>query len=434
VSLGVYVHIPFCATRCDYCDFATWTDRDGLINEYVEACRVDVAGWRDREVLDAATSVFFGGGTPSLLPSERLLAILAEIPLAPGAEVTVECNPDAADAVKLAAYRAGGVTRLSFGVQSMQSHVLAALNRTHDPANVARAVSAARSAGFETFNLDLIYGTPGESLADWRDTLDRALELEPPHVSAYALTIEPGTALGQRVAAGAPAPDDDDQAAKYEVADDRLHQGGLDWYEVSNWARPGHVCRHNLLHWSCGDYVPIGCAAHGHRAGRRWWNVRTPERYLALVGAGDDPTGGSEDLDGSQRREERFALALRTAAGAVLPEPGAPEPGAPELGGPGEARFREECVRLAEAGLLVTDGRRVVLTRRGRLLATDVTARLLVAGAASGSSGRASSGRASSGPGSARPGSARPGSGATGGPSAAATAPVWHSVPLSARP
>jgi len=392
VSLGVYVHIPFCATRCDYCDFATWTDRESLIDDYVDACRVDVIGWRDRGVLDAATSVFFGGGTPSLLPEERLLAILAEIPLAPGAEVTVECNPDSADAAKLAAYREGGVTRVSFGVQSMQPHVLAALNRTHDRANVARAVAAARAAGFETFNLDLIYGTPGESVADWRATLDEALTLEPPHVSAYALTIEPGTALGRQVAAGAPAPDDDDQAEKYEIADDRLGAGGLEWYEVSNWARPGHECRHNLLHWSCGDYLPIGCAAHGHRGGRRWWNVRTPERYLALVRAGDDPTGGGEDLDGPQRREERFALAIRTAAGVALPALGTHDGGA----------LLEECGRLAEAGLLSVDGERIVLTRRGRLLATDVTARLLVS---------APDGTPGAGPG-----------------------PVWHSVPLSARP
>jgi oxygen-independent coproporphyrinogen-3 oxidase len=333
--------------------------------------------------------VFFGGGTPSLLSAERLLAILAEIPRAPGAEVTVECNPDAADAAKLAAYRRGGVTRLSFGVQSMQPHVLAALNRTHDPLNVARAVAAARSAGFETFNLDVIYGTPGESVDDWRDTLDRVLELDPPHVSAYALTIEPGTAFGQRVAAGAPAPDDDDQAEKYEIADERLGRAGLDWYEVSNWARPGHACRHNLLHWSCGDYLPIGCAAHGHRAGRRWWNVRTPERYVALVAAGDDPTGGAEELDAAQRAEERFSLALRTAAGARIPD----------SGGSTAERLADECAALAAAGLLEVAGQEVVLTRRGRLLATDVTARLLVAGSA--------------------------------GPSPPAG---WHSVPLSARP
>ena len=387
---GVYVHIPFCATRCDYCDFATWTDREALIDAYVDACRVDLRRWRARDVLDAATSVFFGGGTPSLLPADRLLAILDEIPLARGAEVTVECNPDSAEPEKLAAYRDGGVTRLSFGVQSMRPHVLAALGRTHDPDNVARAVTDARAAGFDTFNVDVIYGTPGESTDDWRSTLDGVLALDPPHVSAYALTVEPGTALGRRVASGALAPDDDDQAEKYEIADDLLRGSGLDWYEVSNWARPGHECRHNLLHWACGDYLPIGCAAHGHRGGRRWWNVRTPDRYVALVGAGEDPTGGAETLDERHQREERFALALRTAAGAQRPGPGADDATGTGL--------HDECARLTDAGLLVRHGRRVVLTRRGRLLATEVTARLLLAGA----------------------GGAAPSTG-------------WHSVPLSAR-
>ncbi len=429
MSLGVYVHIPFCATRCDYCDFATWTDRDALVDDYVEACRADLARWRDRGVLSAATSVFFGGGTPSLLPAERLLAILAEIPRAPGAEVTVECNPDAAEAAKLAAYRSGGVTRLSFGVQSMQPHVLAALNRTHDPANVGRAVAAARSTGFESFNLDVIYGTPGESVDDWRDTLDRVLELDPPHVSAYALTIEPGTALGQRVAAGAPAPDDDDQAEKYEIADDRLGHAGLDWYEVSNWARAGHECRHNLLHWSCGDYLPIGCAAHGHRDGRRWWNVRTPERYLALVAAGDDPTGGAEELDESQRAEERFALALRTAAGAQLPDgDDVASEGLPS------GRLADECAALAAAGLLELVGRRIVLTRRGRLLATDVTARLLVAasGRTTGTTVLTANQPSTNWPSTTGPVGVPTGPVVPGG---ASSSPVgWHSVPLSARP
>lgn len=363
MSFGVYVHIPFCASRCDYCDFATWTDRGALTDAYVDACLADLDRRVERGEVRPATSVFFGGGTPSLLPAARLVAILDRIPLAAGAEVTVECNPDSVDEAKLAAYRAGGVTRLSFGVQSMRPHVLAALGRTHDPENVRRAVDAARACGFTTFNLDLIYGTPGESVADWRATVEETLALAPPHVSAYALTVEPGTALGQAVAAGAPAPDDDDQAAKYELVDDLLGAHGLGWYEVSNWARPGHECRHNLLHWSSGDYLAIGCAAHGHRAGHRWWNVRTPERYIAAVAAGEDPTAGAEDLGEAARAEERLTLALRTRGGMVLPAP-----------------MESEAQRLVEAGLLVREGERVVLTRRGRLLATDVTARLLVRG------------------------------------------------------
>lgn len=360
MPFGVYVHIPFCASRCDYCDFATWTDRGSLVIGYVDACIADLRRHVGDGAVPPATSVFFGGGTPSLLPSGRLIAILEEIPLADDAEVTLECNPDSVDAEKLAVYRAGGVTRLSFGAQSMRPHVLAALGRTHDPANVTRAVALARDFGFATFNLDLIYGTPGETVDDWRSTVEETLALEPQHVSAYALTVEPATALGRAVAAGGPAPDDDDQAEKYEIADDLLGAAGLEWYEVSNWARRGHECRHNLLHWASGDYLPIGCAAHGHRAGRRWWNVRTPERYIAAVTAGGDPTGGAEDLDGPARAEERLTLALRTRDGTVVPAP-----------------MHDEAERLADAGLLVRVADRFVLTRRGRLLATDVTASLL---------------------------------------------------------
>jgi putative oxygen-independent coproporphyrinogen III oxidase len=378
-EFGVYVHIPFCASRCDYCDFATWTDRAHLVDAYVDACVRDLRA-RDRTGggLRAATSVFFGGGTPSLLPADRLAAVLAAIPRADGAEVTVECNPDSVDPGKLATYRSAGVTRLSFGVQSMRAPVLAALGRTHDPANVARAVGWARAAGFRSFNLDLIFGTPGETVDDWRTTLDAVLALDPPHVSAYALTVEPATPLGRRVAAGGPAPDDDDQATKYELADERLGAAGFEWYEVSNWARPGHECRHNLLYWAQGEYLGIGCAAHGHtvpRSGgvaRRWWNVRTPERYVKRVGAGRSPEAGGELLDGPVRREEALALALRTRRGAPVP-----------------AGAAGTVAELAAAGLLEVgpgpggsgaagpEGRRMVLTRPGRLLGGEVTARLL---------------------------------------------------------
>src|SRR5258706_11673989 len=319
-NFGVYVHVPFCASRCGYCDFATWTDRDHLIGSYVDACVSDIARHRAQGDVPLATSVFFGGGTPSLLPAEQLTRILDAIPSATGAEVTVECNPDSVDPAKLTRYRDASVTRVSFGVQSLRPHVLAALDRTHEPANVELAGGWARDAGFETFNLDLIYGAQGESDDDWAATVDGLLAIDPPNISAYALTVEPGTPLGRQVADGAAlAPDDDDQASKHAVADERLSRAGLDWYEVSNWARPGHECRHNLLYWSQGDYLPVGCASHGHRNGRRWWTVRTPDRYIAAVHAGDDPVAGDEILDDSTRLEERFALALRTRAGAVVP-------------------------------------------------------------------------------------------------------------------
>jgi len=363
VPFGVYVHIPFCAARCDYCDFATWTDRGHLIDGYVDACVADLTR-RRADGYPAATSVFFGGGTPSLLAAEQLVRILDATVRTDDAEVTVECNPDSVDAPKLAALRRGGVNRLSFGVQSMSAHVLAALGRTHDPVNVSSAIALARDAGFERINIDLIYGTPGESPDDWAATLLGAIALDVSHISAYALTVEPATPLGRRVAAGAAAPDDDVQADAYLAADALLSAAGLDWYEVSNWARPGHECRHNLLYWTEGDYLGIGCAAHGHTDGRRWWNVRTPERYLGAINAGTSAEAGAERLEPVARAEEACALALRTRVGALV------------------AREAASVVdELSAAGFVRREQHRVVLTPQGRLVASDVTARLLLAGA-----------------------------------------------------
>jgi oxygen-independent coproporphyrinogen-3 oxidase len=343
--------VPFCASRCDYCAFATWTDRHHLTDAYLDACRRDI----ERAVehgMPVATSVFVGGGTPSLVPAADLVRVLRAIPLAPDAEVSVECNPDTVTTELVDTYRAGGVTRLSFGVQSMVPHVLRALGRTHDPANVRRAVSLARAAGFETFNLDLIYGAAGESLADWQLTLDEALALEPPHISAYALTVEAGTPLADDLTRH---PDDDDQADKYLLATERLAAAGLEWYEISNWAKPGHECAHNLLYWRQGDYLGFGCAAHSHRAGRRWWNVRTPERYITAIDTGLTPEAASEQLDDHTRHIEALQLALRTRAGV-----------------PADALPIDEL-----DGLVCTlgDGR-AVLTVEGRLLANEVALKL----------------------------------------------------------
>jgi putative oxygen-independent coproporphyrinogen III oxidase len=361
-AFGVYVHIPFCAHRCDYCDFATWTDRGHLVEAYTDACVADLER-RRAEAHPAATSVFFGGGTPSLLEPHLLTRILDAIERAPDAEVTVECNPDSVDAGKLATYRAAGVNRLSFGVQSMQPHVLAALGRTHDPENVARAVTLARAAGFANLNVDLIYGTAGESLEDWTRTLSGAIDLGVEHVSAYALTVESGTPLGRAVAAGrAAAPDDDDQADKYVRADEMLGAAGFEWYEISNWARPGHACRHNQCYWTQGEYLAVGCAAHGHTHGRRWWNVRAPERYVERVVSGTETEADSETLAPAARLEEAFVLGLRTAAGAR------------PLAG-----MEPAVADLVDAGLVARWAERIVLTRPGRLLANEVTARLLVA-------------------------------------------------------
>jgi oxygen-independent coproporphyrinogen-3 oxidase len=340
--------------RCDYCAFATYTDRDHLMADYAEACRREIERARLSEGLGPATSVYFGGGTPSRLPVGLLVGILDAVHRTADAEVTVECNPEDATPERLAAYVAGGVTRLSLGVQSTAPHVLDGLGRRHGTEQVARAMAAVASAGFASWSCDLIFGGAGESDADWERSLGDVLGADhpPPHVSAYALTVEPGTAL-----AGDPGrhPDDDVQARRYERADLLLHGAGYRWEEISNWARPGHECRHNGHVWAQGDYRGIGSAAHSHRAGRRWWNVRTPDRYIDLVGRGRDVTAGEELLTGAQRRAERLALALRTPAGV----PAACLPDHPDLD-----------------GLVTVAAGRAVLTVRGRLLATSVTALL----------------------------------------------------------
>jgi putative oxygen-independent coproporphyrinogen III oxidase len=310
--------------------------------------------------LPPASTVFFGGGTPSLLEPSLLLRVLAAVPLAAGCEVTVECNPETVTPALLRAYAEGGVTRLSFGVQSTAPHVLASLGREHSHDAVRRAVELAGEVGFASWNADVIYGAAGETLDDWKRTLEEVLALDPPHVSAYALTIEAGTPLASDAARH---PDDDDQAAKYVLADGVLGSAGLEWYEVSNWARPGHECRHNVGYWTGVPYRGIGCAAHSYDGvGRRWWNVRTPERYIACVEDGRPPVAGSEQLDAVARRHEALTLSLRTRAGV-----------------PARAFAADDLGALVEAGLVAVDGRgaRAVLTVRGRLLANEVSTRLL---------------------------------------------------------
>lgn len=351
MPFGVYVHVPFCRHRCDYCAFATWTDRTALAHRYLAACRRQVL--EARAQLPPVTSVFIGGGTPTLVDPDGLLAVLAAIPLAPGAEVTIEANPDDLDAGRAQRYAAGGVTRISIGVQSMVASVLAALGREHDPANVVTAVRAARTAGLAV-NIDLLYGARGETLDQWSETLDAAIALDPDHVSAYALTVEAGTPLA---ADPTRHPDDDTQADQYQLATDRLDAAGYDWYEISNWARPRHECRHNQLYWSGGEYLAVGCAAHGHLAGMRYWNHRTPERYLAAIEAGRSPESGSEQLGVDERRVELLQLAIRTRSGVAADEVDGAEVD-------------------ALAGFVERRDDRVVLTEHGRLLANEVAIRL----------------------------------------------------------
>jgi oxygen-independent coproporphyrinogen-3 oxidase len=359
-EFGVYVHLPFCRFRCDYCAFATYTDRDHLMDAYVAACIREIEMARVDQGMAPATSVFFGGGTPSRLPADLLVGILDALALAPGAEVTVECNPEDVTAQRLATYRHGGVTRISLGVQSTVPHVLSGLGRRHGTEQVTEAVAAVADAGFASWNLDLIIGGAGEADLDWEQSLHEVIGLAapPPHISAYALTVEPGTPLAAHPDRH---PDDDNLAKRYEAADAMLEQAGYRWEEISNWAKPGHQCRHNGLYWRQGDYRGIGSAAHSHRSGRRWWNVRTPDRYLALIHGGGSPVGGEEVLTEAERRFEALALSLRTPAGVPV------------------NALADALVREPELEPLVERvGDRAVLTVRGRLLGNAVTSRLQV--------------------------------------------------------
>ncbi|MBA2608038.1 MAG: radical SAM family heme chaperone HemW [Actinobacteria bacterium] len=348
---GVYVHIPFCSKRCDYCAFATWTDRHHLHAEYIAACRAELTA----ADLVPATSVFVGGGTPSLIEPLLLTGLLADVRRAPGAEVTVECNPDNVSLALMRTYRDAGVNRISLGVQSTVPHVLESLGREHDRAAVASAAEAIEAAGFASFNADVIYGAAGESLADWETTLRDVLALapSPPHISAYGLTVEAGTPLAAQPARH---PDDDDQASKYLLAHQMLTDAGLANYEISNWARPGHECRHNALYWDQGNYRGIGCAAHSHADGRRWWNHHTPNRYVDAVGSGATTESGNECLDAETREVEALQLCLRTRHGVPA---GALDESDPDL-----------------AGLVERQGERLVLTVAGKLLANEVALRL----------------------------------------------------------
>lgn len=375
---GVYVHVPFCTVRCGYCDFNTYTVADlgataarpgASRATYAEAAVAEVR--LARQVLGEPApvqTVFLGGGTPTLLPPADLARVLTaiddELGLTPDAEVTTEANPDSVTLADLEALRAAGFTRISFGMQSAVPRVLEVLDRTHDPARVPDVVAWARAAGFEQVSLDLIYGTPGESLADWEASLDAALACAPDHVSAYSLIVEDGTALARRVRRGElPVPDEDDLADKYAVADARLTAAGLGWYEVSNWARPGAECRHNLLYWTGADWWGVGPGAHSHVGGVRWWNVRHPAAYADRIGAGASPAHAREVLDEETRRVERVLLELRLRSGLPLDA----------LDDDGRAAVPEQV----ERGLVLVEGERLVLTDRGRLLADGVVRDLL---------------------------------------------------------
>lgn len=365
-----YVHVPFCVTRCGYCDFNTYTatelgpgaSRDSYADTAVAEVRMArrVLGDADLPV----QTVFVGGGTPTLLAPDDLgrvlAAIDAEFGLAPGAEITTEANPESVDEAYLGALRDAGFTRVSYGMQSAREHVLAVLERTHTPGRVPQVVEWTRKAGFEHINLDLIYGTPGETDDDWRASLEAALASEPDHVSAYALIVEEGTRLAAQVRRGElAAPDDDAMADRYLLADDLLSAHGLHWYEISNWATgPDAACRHNLLYWTGADWWGVGPGAHSHVGGTRWWNVKHPAAYASRLAEGVTPAHAREILDADDRRVERVMLELRLADGC-----------------PTDLLDDAAVRRLIADGLLerapYAEGR-AVLTRRGRLLADAV--------------------------------------------------------------
>jgi putative oxygen-independent coproporphyrinogen III oxidase len=283
---GIYIHVPFCAARCGYCDFNTYVPEGaGQQHEFVEAALREMVQARAQVGDRTVSTVFIGGGTPTLLGADDLLRLLAGVgdtfDVAPDAEVTAEANPESVNGAMLRELRHGGFTRLSLGMQSAAPHVLRTLDRVHTPGRAVAAAIEAREAGFEHVSLDLIYGTPGETDADWDQTLEAALSAEPDHISAYALTVEPGTALAAAVRRGrTPAPDDGDQARRFIRADERLHDAGYEWYEVASWAlHESAQCRHNLGYWRSHDWWGIGPGAHSHVAGVRWWNVRRPAGY-----------------------------------------------------------------------------------------------------------------------------------------------------------
>lgn len=367
--LSCYVHVPFCATRCGYCDFNTYTASQlpGMqVGDYAAAAltEIDLARQTLGPAAPPLSTVFFGGGTPTMASDAQLGGLLAALRerfgLAPDAEVTLEANPETLDPGRLEALLAAGFTRLSLGMQSADEQVLATLDRHHTPGRALQVVRWAHRAGFADVSVDLIYGTPGESPDSWRSSLDAALGVEPEHVSAYSLIVEAGTAMARKVARGElPAPDEDDQADKYLVAEELLTAAGLANYEISNWALPGHEARHNLAYWHSDDWWGIGPGAHSHVDGARWWNVKHPMRYAAMLADHRLPAQGHELLDGPTRHEERVLLELRLRDGLPLAELDAAE----------RHRMHEQMGR----GLAVEQDGRVRLTVRGRLLADAVT-------------------------------------------------------------
>lgn len=385
-AFGLYVHVPFCAHRCWYCDFNAYAGLDHLADAYMAAlvddARLALSAPAHADLADRprVTSIFIGGGTPSLVDARWIAMLLDAIkdawPVDRDVEVTIECNPESMTAAKLAAYLDAGVNRVSIGVQSLEDELLARLGRLHDAAKALEALSLARRTGFTEVNADLIFGIPGEDDAAWRSSVEGVLGCEPTHVSCYALTYEEGTPLHswRRLGKVTPVPDDD-AARRWAIADEILAVAGLRRYEISNWARPGSEARHNGLYWACGEYLGVGAGAHSHLATRpgavRSWTVKAPERYIREVSAGRRPIAGTEDIDQGRRAAEVLFCGLRRAEGVTAEA-------FRELTGRELAdTFGLELAASAGAGLLSWNGRLARLTAHGTLLADDVLRRFV---------------------------------------------------------
>ncbi|MGB8404171.1 MAG: radical SAM family heme chaperone HemW [Mycobacterium sp.] len=367
---GIYIHVPFCATRCGYCDFNTYTAGElGGSNPdgWLEALRIELS-MAGAQIDLPVDTVFVGGGTPSLLGGSGLSAVLDAVRdnfrLAPTAEVTTEANPESTSTAFFAELLEAGYTRVSLGMQSTAPHVLAVLDRTHSAGRAPAAAAEALAAGFAHVNLDLIYGTPGETDDDLRRSVDTAIDIGVDHVSAYALIVEDGTALARRVRRGEiSAPDDDVLASRYELLDAHLSRAGFDWYEVSNWSRPGGECRHNLGYWDGGQWWGAGPGAHGFVGARRWWNAKHPNTYAAELAQGRLPVGDFEELDDEARHTEDVMLRLRLRTGLPV--------------GALSSAERDRATEAVADGLLQRSGDRLVLTDHGRLLADGVVRSIL---------------------------------------------------------
>jgi oxygen-independent coproporphyrinogen-3 oxidase len=370
---GLYVHLPFCLSKCRYCDFVSYAigRHRSILPSYLEALRREAAARADELAGRRVVGVYFGGGTPTTLAPGDLAALLRDLgrvfDLAPGAEVTIEANPGTVDPAGLAILRAAGFNRLSLGAQAFQDDLLKRLGRVHDTVEIGRAVADARRAGFDRVNLDLIFGLPGQTVADWRDSLDRAVDLDPEHVAAYGLKVEPGTPFGADLAAGQlDLPGEDLEAAMYEEGRTALGAAGFIHYEISNWAKPGGQSRHNLLYWRNQDYLGLGVAAWSHHGRTRRGNVTGLEDYVGRVTAGLDPLAESEELDPRRAAGEAAFLALRTLDGLDL------EAFTAEQGGGLADLFPGAVDRVTATGLAIVEGGRLHLTSRGLLLANQV--------------------------------------------------------------